>query len=68
MLGAAAAEDLKRGREGGRKFLSVEEVSEVCTKVSKTHIDQLKNLGALGRLPQSRQISIFDGDEEGGLI
>ena len=67
-LGAAAAEDLKKSREGGRKYVSVDDVSDACTKVSKAHIDQLKNLGALGDLPQSRQVSLFDefdGEEKG---
>jgi DNA polymerase-3 subunit alpha (Gram-positive type) len=60
-LGDAAAEDLKKCRESGREFVSVDDISDACPKVSKAHIEQLKNLGALGDLPESRQVSLFDG-------
>ncbi len=60
-LGDASAEDLKKCRESGREFVSVDDISDACPKVSKAHIEQLKNLGALGDLPESRQVSLFDG-------
>ena len=60
-LGDAAAEDLKKCRESGREFVSVDDISDACPKVSKAHIEQLKTLGALGDLPESRQVSLFDG-------
>ncbi len=58
-LGETAAGDLVKCREGGRTFISVEELMGVCPKVSKTHIDQLKELGALGSLPDTSQMSLF---------
>ncbi len=58
-LGETAAGDLVKCREGGRTFISVEELMGVCPKVSKTHIDQLKELGALGVMPDTSQMSLF---------
>ena len=57
-LGENAAWDLMRGREG-KTFLSVEEVAAACPKVSKTHIQMLKDAGAFGSLPDTSQISLF---------
>ena len=57
-LGESAAEDLVRGREG-RQFLSVEEVAIACPKVSKTHIQMLKDAGAFGSMPETNQVSLF---------
>ena len=57
-LGENAALDLVRGREG-KKFLSVEEVAAACPKVSKTHIQMLKDSGAFGDLPDTSQVSLF---------
>ena len=57
-LGENAAWDLMRGREG-KTFLSIEEVAAVCPKVSKTHIQMLKDAGAFGSLPDTSQISLF---------
>ena len=53
-----AAKDLVSGREG-KKFLSVEEVAAACPKVSKTHIQMLRDAGAFGSLPDTSQISFF---------
>ena len=53
-----AARDLVAGREG-KQFISVEEVSAACPKVSKTHIQMLKDAGAFGSLPDTSQISLF---------
>ena len=60
-LGGAAAEDLANCRKNGREFVSVDDISDACPKVQRSHIDQLKNLGALRDLPESRQTSLFDG-------
>ncbi len=60
-LGGSAAEDLLRAQKSGTKFVSVDDVSDACPKVSQTHLEQLKKLGALGDLPESRQVSLFDG-------
>ncbi len=57
-LGENAAWDLMKGREG-KNFLSVEEVALACPKVSKTHIQMLKDAGAFGSLPDTSQISLF---------
>ncbi len=58
-LGETAAWDLMNGREG-RHFLSVEEVAAACPKVSKTHIQMLKEAGAFGDLPDTSQVNLFD--------
>ena len=57
-LGENAAWDLMKGREG-RAFLSIEEVAAACPKVSKTHIQMLKEAGAFGNLPDTSQVSLF---------
>lgn len=58
-LGETAANDLMACREGGKEFISIQELSAACPKVSKTSLDQLKSLGALGDLPESSQLSLF---------
>ena len=57
-LGESAAWDLVNGREG-KTFISVEEVALACPKVSKTHIQMLKDAGAFGDLPDTSQVSLF---------
>ncbi len=57
-LGEAAALDLAEHGRGGQ-FVSVEELSASCPKVSKTHIAVLKAMGALGSMPETSQISLF---------
>ena len=57
-LGENAAWDLMRGREG-KQFLSIEEIAAACPKVSKTHIQMLKEAGAFGSLPETSQVSLF---------
>ncbi len=57
-LGESAACDLMNGREG-KQFLSVEEVAAACPKVSKTHMQMLKEAGAFGSLPETNQVSLF---------
>ena len=58
-LGEAAARDLAAAREGGREFISVEELSMACPKLSQAHIEQLKAVGALSSLPDESQMSLF---------
>ena len=58
-LGETAALDLARCKETGEKFISMEELGRACPKVSQTHLEQLKALGALGDIPESSQISLF---------
>ncbi len=57
-LGENAALDLVEGRKG-RQFLSLEDVAEACPKVSKSHLQLLKDAGAFGDLPEMRQVSLF---------
>ena len=57
-LGESAAWNLMEGREG-KTFLSIEEVAIACPKVSKTHIQMLKDAGAFGGLPDTSQVSLF---------
>ena len=57
-LGESAAWNLMEGREG-KNFLSVEEVATACPRVSKTHMQMLKEAGAFGSLPETNQVSLF---------
>ena len=57
-LGESAAWDLVEGRKG-KQFLSIEEVAAACPKVSKTHMQMLKDAGAFGGLPDTSQVSFF---------
>jgi len=57
-LGESAALDIMNGREG-KEFLSVEEFAIACPKVSKTHLQMLKDAGAFGSLPETNQVSLF---------
>ena len=58
-LGETAARDLANAKNKGVTFVSVEDVSAACPKVSQTHIEMLKSLGALGNLPETSQMSLF---------
>lgn len=58
-LGETAANDLVKCREGGRKFIAIDEVMRACPKVSQTHMQQLKEIGALGDMPDTSQMSLF---------
>ena len=57
-LGESAAFDIVKGREG-KQFLSMEEFAIACPKVSKTHIQMLKDAGAFGDMAETNQISLF---------
>ena len=57
-LGESAAWDIMDGRQG-KQFLSIEEFSAACPKVSKTHLQMLKDAGAFGDLPDTSQVSFF---------
>jgi len=58
-LGEAAALDIVNSRQGGKRFISIEEMMGSCTKVSQSHLEQLKKLGAFGNLPDTSQMSLF---------
>lgn len=57
-LGETAANDLVAFRGTGT-IISIDEIAAGCPKVSKSHIEQLKKLGAFGDLPESAQLSLF---------
>ena len=57
-LGETAAISLAEQCKG-RRFISIEEVSAACPKVSKTHIDKLTEAGAFGDMPQTSQMDLF---------
>ena len=57
-MGEKAAEAVEEAAKNG-KFLSKDDFRE-RTKVSKTVIDLMGDLGILGDLPESNQLSLFD--------
>ena len=57
-LGESAAWDIVEGRKG-KQFISIEEFSAACPKVSKTHIENLKEAGAFGTMPDTSQVTLF---------
>jgi len=57
-LGETVGWDIMEKRQG-QEFISIEEFSLCCTKVSSTHLEQLKDAGAFGDLPDSSQFSLF---------
>ena len=57
-LGETVGWDIMDKRQG-KDFLSIEEFSLACTKVSTTHLAQLKDAGAFGDLPDSSQFCLF---------
>ena len=57
-LGETVGWDIMEKRKGVT-FGSIEEFAMTCTKVSSTHLNQMKDAGAFGDLPDSDQISLF---------
>jgi DNA polymerase-3 subunit alpha (Gram-positive type) len=57
-LGEIAARDIAANRLG-REFVSIEEFTQSCAKVTSAHIDQLKRLGSLSDMPDTSQITMF---------
>ena len=58
-LGESAAWDLVNCRKNGKRFISIEEVQAACTRVSQSHLELLRDLGALGDMPETSQMSLF---------
>ena len=57
-LGESAAQATVEQRKG-KHFVSIEEFSMCCNKLSKSHLDALKDLGAFAGMPDTSQISLF---------
>ena len=57
-LGEAAALDTVEKRRG-KEFISVEEFSMCCNKLSKTHIEQLRAIGAFAGMADTSQLTLF---------
>ena len=57
-LGETAALDTVEKRQG-KTFISVEEFATTCNKLSKTHIEQLKALGAFAGMADTSQVTLF---------
>ncbi len=58
-LGETAANDLAAARTKGLSFVSLEDVRAACPKVSQTHMEVLRDLGAFGSMPETSQMSLF---------
>lgn len=57
-VGEQAALDIVRERENG-PFLSAEELTIRCPKVGKSVVEALCDIGALGAMPKTTQVSLF---------
>ena len=57
-LGETAAYDIVEKRRD-RDFVAIDEFSALCSKVSKTHIEQMKNAGAFRDMPETSQMTLF---------
>ena len=57
-LGGAAAEALERVTIHGEDYLSMEELQQ-ASGVGASVLDRLRQVGALGDLPESSQVSFF---------
>ncbi|MEG1917235.1 MAG: PolC-type DNA polymerase III [Oscillospiraceae bacterium] len=57
-LGEAAAQATVEQR-AGKDFISIEEFSMCCSKLSKNNIEQLKGLGSFAGMAETSQITLF---------
>jgi DNA polymerase-3 subunit alpha (Gram-positive type) len=57
-LGDAAASELAERRSQKEEW-TIEELAASCSKVSNSHVEELKRLGAFGDMPLSAQMSWF---------
>ena len=53
-IGSIATQNRK-----GKTFISIEEFSAACPKVSKAHIEGMKQVGAFDGMPETSQITLF---------
>ena len=58
-LGETAAISIVENRVGRTVHLPWRSCLAACPKVSKTHVEQLRDAGALGTLPETSQMSLF---------
>ena len=58
-LGESAAHRHGGKAQRARSFISIEEFAMCCNKLSKTHIEQLKALGAFAGMAETSQITLF---------
>ncbi len=59
-LGETAALDLEKVKNSGKQYISMQELSRDCPKVSQSHLEALKAIGALGDMPESNQLNLFE--------
>ena len=57
-LGGAAADALEKATIHGEEYISVEELQQ-ASGVGSSILDRLRQVGALGDLPESSQVSFF---------
>ena len=57
-LGGAAADALEKVTIHGEEYISVEELQQ-ASGVGSSILDRLRQVGALGDLPESSQVSVF---------
>ena len=57
-IGEQAAQNIVEERKNG-KFLSAEELTVRCPNASKSVVELLDQIGALGSMPKTTQISLF---------
>ena len=57
-LGGPAAESVERATIHGEEYISVEELQQ-ASGVGSSILDRLRQVGALGDLPESSQVSFF---------
>ncbi|HZJ75467.1 MAG TPA: hypothetical protein VFD25_02650, partial [Clostridia bacterium] len=58
-VGTNAAKSMKKAREDGGKFSSIEDF-QIRSGASASTIELLKQAGIFGELPESDQMSLFD--------
>lgn len=58
-LGDTAAAALEAATINGQQYISGEELQAACGGVSNTLMEKLRNVGALGDMPESSQVTLF---------